>query len=408
MEKKKAIILGGTVPHAVLIQRLNARNYETILIDYLDDSAAKPYASKHIKVSTLDKDAVLNITRKENPEFVIDACVDQANVTACYVSEKLNLPCPYSYETALDVTNKERMKKKMKEGGIPTSSYYLISKGETPSIKLPFPFVIKPIDANSSKGVFKIDNKDDFFQKLDITMSYSREGKIIVEEYASGTEIQVDCISIDGRAHVLMVKDMIPMDFGNNEMNVAGFISPGPICEKHYSQIVEIAQQIVDVFKLKTTSFFYQAKCNEKGVFVIELAARCAGGSAFESVSLRCGIDYLDLTVDAYLQKHIDLKLNINKRKIIGYFLYMKPGILDRIEGLEQQIKNGNISKVCMSSYPNMKVGKELISTYRIAIIISECDLYSKGIDRLNMALSNIKIYDKNNQDLSNVQLLKI
>ena len=39
------------------------------------------------------------------------------------MAEKLGLPFPYSYETALDLTDKTRMKRIMKENGIPTAEY---------------------------------------------------------------------------------------------------------------------------------------------------------------------------------------------------------------------------------------------------------------------------------------------
>ena len=48
MEKKTAIILGGTIPHCELIQQLKSRGYYTILVDYYDNPPAKVYADMHI------------------------------------------------------------------------------------------------------------------------------------------------------------------------------------------------------------------------------------------------------------------------------------------------------------------------------------------------------------------------
>ena len=174
-----------------------------------------------------------------------------------------------------------------------------------PTINFPFPFVIKPTDANSSKGVFVIHNEQEFYEKLDASFSYSREAKVIVEKFVDGTEIQVDCIAIDGVAHVLMVKDMVPVSYASEIMHQGGYLSPGPVCEKHINQIREIAQKIVDGFGLKNTAFFYQAKCNSAGVVVIEFATRAAGGSAGWVVSLRCGMDYFELAKKAFMQEKI-------------------------------------------------------------------------------------------------------
>ena len=111
--KPIAIVLGGTFPHIELIKNLQQRGYYAVLVDYLDHPPAKDFADEHLQESTLDQDRVLDIAQSRGAKLVISTCIDQANVTACYVAEKLGLPAPYSYETALSVTNKGLMKEKM-------------------------------------------------------------------------------------------------------------------------------------------------------------------------------------------------------------------------------------------------------------------------------------------------------
>ena len=41
MNEKKAIVLGGTAPHAMLINKLKKRGYYVILVDYLKESPGK-------------------------------------------------------------------------------------------------------------------------------------------------------------------------------------------------------------------------------------------------------------------------------------------------------------------------------------------------------------------------------
>ena len=164
---KKAIVLGGTLPHVTLIKKLKERGYEVILVDYLDKPYAKPYADKHIKASTLDVDAVVEVAKNEKANLVISTCIDQANATACYVSEKLGLPHPYSYETALAVTDKLKMKDIMIKNNIPTSHFMRINCADQKGLeRLKFPLIVKPVDCNSSKGVRKIENCEEKKQLL--------------------------------------------------------------------------------------------------------------------------------------------------------------------------------------------------------------------------------------------------
>jgi|SRR5690554_2186935 len=106
-KQQKAIILGGTDDHIALIENLKKRGYYTILIDYNANPPAKVAADLHIQESTLEEDKVLKIATEQKVDLVISACIDQALLTACYVAERLGLPAPFSYETALNVQIKD-------------------------------------------------------------------------------------------------------------------------------------------------------------------------------------------------------------------------------------------------------------------------------------------------------------
>lgn len=401
--KKKAIVLGGTMPHLHLIRKLKNRGYETILIDYFDNPPAKSEADRHIKESTLDKEAVLNIALKENADLVISACVDQANATACYVSEKLGLPHPYSYETALNVTNKRRMKKILIQNEIPTSDFRIIDPGDSvEKIKgLEFPLIVKPTDANSSKGVFVVNDENEYCERIKRSLEISRENKAIVEQFVSGTEIQVDCFAINGKSHVLMVKDHIVGIEKGREIKPSGFVSPGPACSAHMEQIEEVASKIATAFNLDTVPFFYQAICNENGVFVFELAARSAGGTSFSSVGIRSGIDYLDLALDAFMQKKVTLKVNPNPQKFTACFLHMKPGTFDRVEGIDELMEDGTIDYFYPFIVSGQKIGPENVWGNCVAAVMVLSETYEEGNEKVKKVLNYVKLLNDKHEDMS-------
>ena len=134
--KPIAIVLGGANPHKALIQNLKDRGYYTILMDFAENPVAKSVVDKHIRESALDTDKILEIASTLKADVVISTCGDQMNVVACYVAEKLGLPRPYDYKTALNVTNKLLMKQMMMENNIPTSKYYRIERVERISIHI--------------------------------------------------------------------------------------------------------------------------------------------------------------------------------------------------------------------------------------------------------------------------------
>ncbi len=398
---KKAFVLGGTVPHIELINKLKERGYHVTLIDYYDNPPAKAAADAHVKASTLDLDAVLKIAKEGNADLVISSCIDQANSVACYVAEQLKLPHPYSYAKSLDVTRKGLMKTIFKQNGIPTSDFYLIGKDEPRDIKLPYPFVIKPTDANSSKGVFKINSKQEFEKKIEESISISREGKAIVEGFVSGTEIQVDCVVINHQAHVLMTSDKVAFDNGGRELQVTGFSVPGARCEYFSKRLQEIAQRIADAFELDNTPFFYQAICDEKEVYVLEFAPRLPGGTRFETVKLISGFDFIESSIRSFLKEPIEGTINTPQEKYVMRFLYMKPGIFDHVEGVDEMIADGTINHFFPFVIKGKQIDASMSSGNRICAIMTAGNTYDEAKAKEATALKHIAVIDEKGNDLS-------
>ena len=398
---KKAFVLGGTVPHIELINKLKVRGYHVTLIDYYDNPPAKAAADAHVKASTLDLEAVKTIVKEGKGDLVISSCVDQANSVACYVAEQLKLPHPYSYAKSLDVTRKGLMKTIFKQNGIPTSDFYLIDKNEAREIKLPFPFVIKPTDANSSKGVFKINSEEEFYKKIEESISISREGKAIVEGYVNGTEIQVDCVVIDHKAHVLMTSDKVAFDNGGRELQVMGFSVPGKLCECFSNRLQEIAQAIVDAFELDNTPFFYQAICDEKDVFVLEFAPRLPGGTRFETVKLVSGFDYIESSIRSFLKEPIKGVIKSPKEKYVMRFLYMKPGVFDHIKGIEELLSDGTVNHFFPFVIKGKQINDSMSSGNRICAIMTNGKTYDEAERKITASLERLSVIDVDGNDKS-------
>lgn len=398
---KKAFVLGGTVPHIELINKLKARGYHVTLIDYYDNPPAKVAADAHVKASTLDLEVVKKIAEEGNADLVISSCIDQANSVACYVAEQLNLPHPYTYAKSLEVTRKGLMKTIFKQNGIPTSDFYLIDKDEAREIKLPFPFVIKPTDANSSKGVFKINSKEEFYEKIEESIRISREGKAIVEGFVKGTEIQVDCVVIDHRAHVLMTSDKVAFDNGGRELQVTGFSVPGIRCESFSKRLQEIAQGIADAFELDNTPFFYQAICDENEVYVLEFAPRLPGGTRFETVKLVSGFDYIESSIRSFLKEPIEGEINNPKEKYVMRFLYMKPGVFDHIKGVEDLLADGTVNHFFPFVIKGKQIDSSMSSGNRICAIMTNGKTYGEAECKIATALEQLSVIDADGNDKS-------
>ena len=415
LSKKTAIVLGGTVPHCELINQLKERDYYTILVDYLPDSPGKHYADLHIQESTLDKEAVMRIAEEYNADLVISGCVDQANITACYVMEKLGKYVPYSYDKALEVTNKGSMKSKMIEMGIPTSRYiYIDHDKEDVRIDLNYPVMVKPADSNSANGVKRAYNADEMKLYVSNAVRISRNGRAIVEEYVEGREISAYCYIKDNKAKLLMTAERISSYDGDDKViKCFASIAPARISEKAKENAEKIATQIANAFELNNTPLFFQGIVNEDSISVIEFAPRVGGGSCFKTIKANTGFDVIDATIKSWLNIPVsfDNWSDTSKMYVVNT-VYAKDGVFSRLEGYESLEKDGTIENLLQIRVPGETIDNSRASSSRICFFIVSAGDEAELIKKVETVYSNLKVIDESGKniirkDLNIVSVLK-
>lgn len=405
MDKPIAIVLGGTSPHATLTQKLKNRGYYVVLVDYLDNPPAKKVADEHIQASTLDQDRVLDIAREKGASLVISTCIDQANSVCCYVAEKLGLPHPYSYKTSLDVTDKGLMKKIMADNAIPTSSYTLTDSVDNIDwSKISYPAVVKPVDCNSSKGVRRVDSKEETIQRVAEALELSRTHMAIIEGFNQGEEIQVDCVSANDGVKVVLTRQKKKITGKGNQMvlNSTGSILPAPLTDELNEQAQEIAEKIASSFGLQNTPFFYQAIVTDKGIQVLEFAPRIGGGLSYYVIKELAGFDVVEAAIDSFVGTPIVFEGKQLTKCYSTNLLYMTPGIFDHVEGLQELKDSGMARDIFVMKNKGTEVDSDMRSSNRVAAFVLEADSYSELNELERKAIESVELRDEDGKPLLN------
>jgi biotin carboxylase len=403
VDKPVAVVLGGTNPHIELIKKLKRRGFQTILVDYYPNPPAKMFADDHIQKSTLDINEVLYVSENVNARLVISACVDQANVTACYVAEKLGLPAPYSYNTALTMSGKPDMKTIMQENGIPTSRFKIIRhKSELDDHDLTFPLVVKPADSNGSKGVKRVECQDDLLKHYTNARNISRCDEVIIEEFVIGDDVSVDCFVHDGKAEVLMLRKKYDVPgTSDTVINCYASMVPAVLTPIAEEKINEIAQHVVNAFQLKTTPLLIQVMVNGSDVKVIEFAARVGGGLSYRTIRLKTGIDILDATIDSYLNQTVELTHTPSKEIFVTNNVYTSPGVFGSIIGQNDLLREGTIQEFYQHKTHGMVIGKSMSSGDRACSFIIHSDNIDEILVNIDKAIKKIVVYDIQGNDIT-------
>lgn len=395
--KKAAIVLGGIAAHCELIRQLKQRGYYTILVDYFENPPAKSVADVHVRESTMDQEKVLEIARKYHADLVLSGCVDQANVTAAYVSEQMGLFTPYSYEKAKKITNKVYMKQVMMEYGIPTSRYQSVeSVQDALNMGLRYPVMVKPADSNSSNGVKKARDVSELKDFVQQALEISRNHKAIVEEFVEGAEINAYCYIQNHQAKLLMTAERISVIEGEDKvLKCYATITPARISEQVEKKAEKIASDISNVFDLDHTVLFFQGIVVDDELYVIEFAPRAGGGTCFKTILHNTGLDVIKTLLDVYTQTEVDLSTWHKSEKILlSNTFYANDCIYDHLVGKEELFHNSLVLELFHYKTQGMAIKNDCASGGRIGAFLVQKDSMEEALLAVKQVYEKLQVFD--------------
>ena len=399
--KPVAIVLGGTVPHRGLVETLKNRGYYTIVIDYFKNPPAAKLADVHYCESAMDYDVVLNIAKENNAELVLSSCLDQQMNIAMHVAETLQLPHPFSPEKAIEVTNKKVMKKIMIEHNIPTAKYYAIDKNsDLKGINLKYPAIVKPVDNSGSAGVIKVETPDELQDAVKESLTLSRSGNLVVEEFIDGTEMSTHGFAINGKIHLLFGTCRITAVEGDLYQQLCNvyLVDIKPAIKK---KIEDIINKLIDIFELPPdTPMFTQVIVRDEEVFVVEFSPRLGGGIS-SYVSKECAdFDLLNYSIDSYLGIHKDRGTGILNKYVCCCPIHCGEGIFNSVTGADELIKEGIAKKYFILKSKGDHIDKKKPSSSLVMKYVVEGDTPEECYQKMKVSNNRTDILDLNNNSI--------
>ena len=338
---KKIMILGAGQYQMPIITRAKEFGLYTVVISPKGDYPGFAIADKSYYLDVKDMENVLAVAEKEGISGVTTDQTDIAVRTEAYVSEKLGLP-GISYDCACIFTDKSLMRSKCEELGIPSIRYK--ASGDIKEVKEFFDSIgrsaiLKPVDNQGSRGVYKIGTREEIDSLFDSAVSYSKSGKVIIEEFIDGPEYEVDSLVFDYKDQTMLYGDVIPFDIpGVFAAKIRMY--PSASDEETVDRLLRYNSDIVRGFGLKqgiTHSEFILDKSSGQP-YLLEAAAR--GGGGFISshiVKLRTGIDTATYLIKLALGEIDEAPVVKGLPNVCCYVSFFLPeGIVTSVEGIEE------------------------------------------------------------------------
>lgn len=204
---KKVMVIAGGDWQIELIKKIKEMGHYVICSNLYRNSPAFSYADACEVANVLDMETNLKIAQKYMPDAVISDQSDIAVPTVAYVNEKLGLR-GIGVEKAQLFTNKAVMRKFCKKHDIciPDFKECHTTEDAMEMLEKYHKIIIKPVDSQSSRGVFTIENVTQLQERTIETLSFSNHEKIfLAEEYIEGDEFTVDGIVVNGKHYPLCI-----------------------------------------------------------------------------------------------------------------------------------------------------------------------------------------------------------
>lgn len=334
------MLLGGIRYLLPVIKSAHEQGYYVITADNVPDNIAHKYSDEYVNVSIIDKEAVLNIAQEKKIDGIMSFGVDPGVVSASYVQNKMNLPSFGQFESIEILQNKDKFRSFLSENGFNVPKAKSFSSKEEALIGIScmeYPIIVKPTDSAGSKGVTKVENKEQLSKAIDSAFLHSFSKKIIIEEFIEkvGCSSDTDCFSIDGKLAFVSYNSQYFDDKAANPYTPAAYSWPSTFTEEQEKYLTSEIQRLITLLGLKTVVYNVETRISTNGKpYIMELTPRGGGNRLCEMLRYATGVDMITNITRAVVGDSIE---NIEQKPYIGHWAEIiihsdMSGIFDHIE----------------------------------------------------------------------------
>lgn len=362
MKQKRIMFLGATAQQIPPITYALEQGHYVITCDYLPENPGHKLAHEWHDVSTTDKEAVLSLAQRLEVDGIVAYASDPAAPTQAYVAEKMGLP-GNPYESVLTLARKDLFREFLSKYDflVPKSkAFHNFEDAVLWFDEIGGPVIVKPVDSSGSKGVTKIESKNQLLSAFENALKYSREKKVTVEEffYRDGYQVDGDGFVVDGKL-VVAIGGNQHNDHKCNPYVPAGISFPSILSAEEKKLARTTMERCLRLLGINNgaINFEYQFDKN-RNFFLIEIGPRNGGNLIPEVIKVATGVDLIKYTVDSALGLSCAaLKMEQENGWYSSYLLHaMKDGVVKEI-WYSDEIKN-NIVQKNVYTKPGEKVRK--------------------------------------------------
>ena len=392
---KTIMILGAGPCQINGIKRMKSLGIVSVVSDYSKDSPGKKIGDISVLADTFSFEETLREAKKHKIDGIYTMGTDQPVYTASLVAEAMGLSFFISSDVARSVTDKKVMKHKFVSLNLPTADFKIVDIDfkDSDLEGLTFPVVIKPLDAQGQRGIYKLNSIEEIRLHFNQVLSFSKAKEILVESYYKNDEVTVSGWVVDQKVHILSITDRVTFESDEAIGVCVAHESPSKQMPAYGKALIKLTEDICEGFKIENGPIYFQFLIGDEGIKINEIACRLGGAYEDVTLSKSTGLPVLDFQIKAAIEKDYgqDMFLNyVYQPKFFSTQLFFcEPGIITE----RSKISWLKAHDFVWSADYNYEIGDQMLATSNASSRLGH--FIVTGYDEENLHQNLNEIYDQ-------------
>lgn len=344
-ERKTIMILGASILQIPAIEKATEMGLKVVALDMNPDAIgfSVPGVIKEV-ISTIDIEGAVDAAKRHKIDGVMTLATDMPIRTVAAVAKECEL-VGVTEETAIKATDKSVMREALRVAGVPIPKFFRVGNMDeyrTAVESIKGPFMVKPADSSGSRGILKVEDRENLDSAYEYTKQFSHNGVVVVEECMIGPEVSVETLAIDGEVHVIQITDK--MTTGAPHFVEMGHTQPTRLdCADEIRKVAIAANKAVGIENGPSHTEIIVTKDGPK---IVEIGARLGGDCiTTHLVPLSTGVNMVEACIRIALGEKPDITPTLYCGSAIRYF-QQHAGVVKSIKGIEYAEKLPGIKQV--------------------------------------------------------------
>jgi len=312
------------------------------------------YEGLHIDLD--DHDASLELIVKESNSRNIVGVLGSDDSTvelASKVASALNLP-HNPVQAARLTTRKDLARAHLSLDHCAVPLHCLINLNdpiERQIAGLPWPCVIKPLNLSASRGVIRVNNKQEYTDAcrqvkniISESVDEFERSHVLIEEYIDGVEVAFEGYLQNGQLFSLVIFDK-PDPLTGPYFEETIYVTPSSLDQNTQNKIQKRIAEACESYGLTTGPIHAELRINQQDAWILEVASRTIGGDCARSLDAGNEFNLEELVISLAIGKNVETQAPENARGVMMIPI-KQAGILRRVEGVSAARKVKYIEKV--------------------------------------------------------------